>query len=271
MGRTGATAADAGTGLTTVRRRPPTPSSDRQRTTSPSGPSLRPPVAAVAGFGPSALATPANAVTAARLLAAPVVVIMVVVSGPSWAAFAVAFLVAASDGLDGWLARRQGPTRSGAFIDPLADKIAVLGVLAVVAARGEISWVPVAVIAAREVAMSVYRSVVGRRGVSIPARRSAKVKTVVQLLAGGLCLVPPLAHHHTLLAAVVWLAVLLTVVSGAQYLVDGGRLARHGLSQPGTHPGRTQVAPADHATPVPGLAEGPMGAARPDSPRTGAR
>lgn len=177
------------------------------------------------GFGPTALATPANAVTAARLLAAPVVVLMVAVAGPSWPAFAVGALVAASDGLDGWLARRQGPTRSGAFIDPLADKVVVLGVLGAVAARGEIGWLPVALIAAREVSMSIYRSVMARRGVSIPARRSAKAKTVVQLIAGGLCLMPPMATHHLLLGAVLWLAVVLTVVSGAQYLVDGRRAA----------------------------------------------
>lgn len=210
----------------------------------------------VAGFGPSALATPANAVTAARLLAAPVVVVMVAVAGPSWPAFAVAFMVAASDGVDGWLARRQGPTRSGAFIDPLADKIAVLGVLAVVAARGEISWVPVAVIAAREVAMSIYRSVMGRRGVSIPARRSAKAKTVVQLLAGGLCLMPPMAVHHNVLAAVVWVAVVLTVVSGGQYLVDGRRV---GSPRGPVAPGNGTLAGAAE---VPGVVPG--------SPRTGA-
>ncbi|HXW34459.1 MAG TPA: CDP-alcohol phosphatidyltransferase family protein, partial [Acidimicrobiales bacterium] len=61
-------------------------------------------------FGPSALATPANAVTLARLLAAPVIVVMVALWGPSWIAFGVAFAVAATDGLDGWIARRQGTT-----------------------------------------------------------------------------------------------------------------------------------------------------------------
>ena len=95
-----------------------------------------------AGFGPTALATPANAVTVARLAVAPVVVVMVAVSGATWAAFVLAFVVGVTDGLDGWLARRQGPTRSGAFIDPLADKVVVVGLLAAVAARGEVTWVP---------------------------------------------------------------------------------------------------------------------------------
>lgn len=182
------------------------------------------------GFGPTALATPANGVTVARLLATPVVVVMVAVSGPTWPALVVALAIGLTDGLDGWLARRQGPTRSGAFMDPLADKVIVLGLLAVVAARSEVSWAPVAVIAAREVGMSVYRSVMGRRGVSIPARPLAKLKTLVQGLAAAACLVPPLAAHHGALDAGLWVAAAFTVVSGVQYLVDGRRAVTGGPS-----------------------------------------
>ncbi len=174
-------------------------------------------------FGPSALATPANALSAARLLAAPVVVAMVVVWGPGWPELAVAFVVAATDGLDGWIARRQGATRSGAFLDPLADKAIVLGLLGAVAARGEVSWVPVGLIALREVAMSVYRAAVARKGVSIPARRSAKAKTLVQDIATGMCLVPELASRHEVLGVALWVAVALTLLTGFQYLQDGRR------------------------------------------------
>ena len=78
---------------------------------------------------------PANAVTIARLLAAPVFVVMIVVWGATWFNFAVGFIVAASDGLDGYIARRQGTTRSGAFLDPLADKALVLGALVTLASR----------------------------------------------------------------------------------------------------------------------------------------
>ena len=73
-------------------------------------------------FGPSALVTPANAVTVARLLAAPVYVVMLVVWGASWINVVVGLVLAGSDGLDGYMARRHGTTRSGAFLDPLADK-----------------------------------------------------------------------------------------------------------------------------------------------------
>ena len=98
----------------------------------------------VSTFGPSALNTPANAITVARLLATPVLVVMIVVHGPGWAPFGVALAIGLTDGVDGWLARRQGTTRSGAFLDPLADKAAVVGALCAVAAKGEVSWLPVA-------------------------------------------------------------------------------------------------------------------------------
>jgi CDP-diacylglycerol---glycerol-3-phosphate 3-phosphatidyltransferase len=177
-------------------------------------------------FGPSALITPANAVTFARLLATPVLVAMIAATGPGWGPFAVAFAIGLTDGVDGWIARRQGATRSGAFLDPLADKAAVVGALCALAGRGEVSWWPVAVIAAREVGMSLYRVVVARRGVSIPARPSAKVKTLVQGVAVLLCLAPSVAPHTRVLEVALWVAVVFTVVTGAQYVADGRRAAR---------------------------------------------
>jgi CDP-diacylglycerol---glycerol-3-phosphate 3-phosphatidyltransferase len=177
-------------------------------------------------FGPSALLTPANGITVARLLATPAVVVMVAMRGAGWWPFAVAFTIGATDGVDGWLARRQGTTRSGAFLDPLADKAVVLSLLFVLAAKGEFSWLPVALVAVREVGMSAYRAVAGRRGISIPARTSAKVKTLVQGIAILLALAPPVASHRWVLTVAVWVAVAFTVVTGAQYLVDGRRAAR---------------------------------------------
>jgi CDP-diacylglycerol---glycerol-3-phosphate 3-phosphatidyltransferase len=174
-------------------------------------------------FGPSALMTPANGITVARLLATPVVVAMVAMHGAGWVPFAVAFTIGATDGVDGWLARRQGTTRSGAFLDPLADKAVVLSLLFVLAAKGEFSWLPVSLIAARELGMSIYRAVAGRRGISIPARTSAKVKTLVQGIAILLALAPSVATHPVVLSVAVWVAVAFTLVTGMQYLVDGRR------------------------------------------------
>jgi CDP-diacylglycerol--glycerol-3-phosphate 3-phosphatidyltransferase len=176
-------------------------------------------------FGPGALATPANAITLARLGLTPVWLAVVVARGPSWSAFLVGFVLAATDGFDGWVARKQGATRSGAFLDPLADKFLVVGGLWALVVQGSLWWLPVVLITAREVVISVYRSLMGRRGVSIPARLWAKVKTVVQEAAIGVALLPMLAAHNGIAPAVLWVAVVLTLVTGAQYLLDGRKAA----------------------------------------------
>ena len=75
--------------------------------------------------------TPANALTLSRILLAPPLFFLVLQAdetrGASWAALALGFAVGLSDHYDGTLARRQGTTRSGAFLDPLADKVVVIG------------------------------------------------------------------------------------------------------------------------------------------------
>jgi CDP-diacylglycerol---glycerol-3-phosphate 3-phosphatidyltransferase len=172
-------------------------------------------------FGPSALATPANAVTAGRVAATPVLVAAILGSGPSWFTFALWAVLAGSDGLDGYLARRQGTTRSGAFLDPLADKILVLSAMYSLVAESIFWWLPIVIITVREIAISGYRSVMGKRGVSIPARPSAKAKTFVQAVAIGLALMPLFEDEPQVAVTVLWIAVVLTVVSGVQYLLDG--------------------------------------------------
>jgi CDP-diacylglycerol--glycerol-3-phosphate 3-phosphatidyltransferase len=178
-------------------------------------------------FGPSALATPANAVTLARLASTPLLLAVVLAAGDdgSWLAVVVWFVLSCTDGVDGWLARRHGTTSSGAFLDPLADKVVVLGAMTVLVLNDVFWWLPVALIALREVAVSAYRSFVGRRGISVPARTLAKAKTVVQDLAVGFALLPLTAEEHPSVAnAFLWFAVVLTVVTGAQYLLDGRRM-----------------------------------------------
>jgi CDP-diacylglycerol--glycerol-3-phosphate 3-phosphatidyltransferase len=176
------------------------------------------------GFGPSALATPANALTITRLFVSPVLFAMLAREYVSWTATALWAVLALTDGLDGWVARRHGATRSGAFLDPLADKVLVLGAMAVLVGTGAFGWLPVVLIGARELGISLYRTYWGRRGLAIPARRSAKVKTVVQELAVTAVICPPLAAHFPWLGeTLLWAAVVLTLVSGAQYVLDGRR------------------------------------------------
>lgn len=173
-------------------------------------------------FGPSALVTPANALTLTRLLVAPVIGVLTVTIGPtSWALWSLWTIFTISDSVDGFVARRHGATRSGAFLDPLADKFLILGALCGLAATGTISVVPLALIAAREIGMSAFRIVEGRRGISVPARPLAKLKTLVQDLAVAAAFFPPIgAKDRDVISAVIWLAVALTLVTGAEYFLQ---------------------------------------------------
>jgi CDP-diacylglycerol--glycerol-3-phosphate 3-phosphatidyltransferase len=73
--------------------------------------------------------------------------------------------------------------------------------------------------------MSIYRAVAVRSGVSIPASRSAKLKTVVQDVAVALAICPGIGDHHLGVARVVlWVAVALTLYSGGEYLKDARRM-----------------------------------------------
>jgi len=193
-----------------------------------------------AGFGPSALATPANAVTLARVAVTPVLLVMIVSGGASWPALVFWIVLSGTDWVDGWLARRQGTTRSGAFLDPLADKFLILGAMFVLVGEGVFWWVPVGLIAVREVAISVYRSWMGRRGISVPARWWAKVKTVVQQVAVALALAPITADRRVPANLWLWAGVGLALVTGAQYLLDARRVGdpAGGLADPSAPRGR---------------------------------
>jgi CDP-diacylglycerol--glycerol-3-phosphate 3-phosphatidyltransferase len=177
-------------------------------------------------FGPSALATPANGVTITRLLLTVPLLVMVLDTGASWGAVSLWIVLCISDGIDGHLARRQGTTRSGAFLDPLADKVLVLGALAALVGQGTFWWVPAALIAVRELTIQAFRSFWGRRGLAVPATSLAKVKTVTQEVAVGLALLPLVDDHALWLAtSVLWAAVALTLVTGVQYVHAGSRAA----------------------------------------------
>ncbi len=172
-------------------------------------------------YGPSALMTPANAVTVIRLLFSPALLVLIVEEPSSWLAVGLWTILAFTDGIDGALARRHGTTRSGAFLDPLADKVLVLGALFALVAADRFSWVPVALIAARELAISLYRMKLARVGLAVPARPLAKAKTVVQEVAVLLALLPLAVDHPGFADVALWVAVGFTLVSGAQYLLDG--------------------------------------------------
>lgn len=188
-------------------------------------------------YGPSALATPANFVTVVRLLSAPVLFAMIADTVATWPNFVFWTLLAATDLVDGLIARRYGTTRSGAFLDPLADKVLVLGAMFALVAADAFPLVPVAIIAARELVISLLRVQLGRQGLAVPARPSAKVKTLVQALAVGAAVMPWLRPYPWIASSLLWAAVILAVVSGAQYLHDGRRAATTMTRPSGDLPG----------------------------------
>jgi len=174
---------------------------------------------------PSAIATWANLVTVARLLVSPVMFAAIDGRKGSWFATALWFVLCMSDLVDGSLARRHGATRSGAFLDPLADKVLVLGAMFTLVQR-DVFWIlPVVIIAARELVIQLYRTFVGAKGVSVPATRLAKWKTFAQQSAVGFAVLPLTASRATWAwQASLWIAVGLTVYTGADYLIRAQRV-----------------------------------------------
>ncbi len=179
-------------------------------------------------YGETALLTPANLMTFFRLGVSPVFIYLLIFHRTSWWTILIGFLAAASDYFDGIVARRYGTTTSGAYLDPLADKIIVLGGLyALILSRhtnlhGFI--VPAIIITLREVWMSVHRSRAAKVGISIPAVKIAKWKTFVQDWAIAFCVLPYFCHHFVYAYVTIWIAVVMTVYTGWRYYVDGKAL-----------------------------------------------
>lgn len=172
-------------------------------------------------FGQTAILTRANVVTITRLVFTFPVLALMLDEGSSWLTFGGWFALSVADGLDGWLARRDGTTRSGAFLDPLADKFLVLGGFVVLAVNGDFAWLPVGIVAAREVGISLYRSAAGRRGISLPARQLGKWKAVFQFLAVGFVLLPWTADLGWFHDVMLWTAVAISLVSAIDIIRQG--------------------------------------------------
>ena len=173
----------------------------------------------------TAIVTWANMVTVGRVLASPFLFMLIPDDGRgSYVALAVWIILCSSDGFDGYLARKHGITRSGAFLDPLADKILVLGAMFTLVSRDVLWMVPVLIIATREIIVSLYRVFVGSKGVSMPASKTAKFKTFSQQLAVGFALAPFSVIDQTwTFTILIWIAVALTLLSAAQYAVKAIR------------------------------------------------
>jgi CDP-diacylglycerol--glycerol-3-phosphate 3-phosphatidyltransferase len=131
----------------------------------------------------------------------------------------IVFAVAAvSDSLDGYLARRHKRVTSfGQFLDPLADKLLVgAALVTLVAFRDFPAWAAI-VIVIREVAVSLLRIAAVGRGRSLPANLVGKLKTAIQIPTVMIWLLPRQDEVAIVQDLVLWLAVVLTVVSGVMY------------------------------------------------------
>ncbi|HSK90037.1 MAG TPA: CDP-diacylglycerol--glycerol-3-phosphate 3-phosphatidyltransferase [Euzebyales bacterium] len=169
----------------------------------------------------------ANAMTALRVVLVPIIVFLLLTGTSAARGWALVLFVIASltDTADGWLARRQAQvTRWGKLADPAADKILVLGVLAVLVWLGDIQWWVLGVIAVREIAVTVQRQILLRQDLVMSASIWGKLKTVSQLIAISLVIAPIIPRG--LADAAVYVAVLLTIGSGLDYAVRGARRLR---------------------------------------------
>jgi CDP-diacylglycerol--glycerol-3-phosphate 3-phosphatidyltransferase len=162
-----------------------------------------------------------NVLSIGRIALIPIVVVLLGSDDQEtrWVAFVVFAVGALSDLVDGYLARRHAmSTPVGAWLDPLSDKLFVIVPAAVLSINGEFPWWATAVIVLREVAVSLLRWRLDQRGVSMPASRAGKAKTFSQVSAVGLTIAPLPASYDPLVMAVVVAAVVLTVLSGIEYL-----------------------------------------------------
>ena len=135
----------------------------------------------------------ANAITLARALAAPFIVLLAVqADGPSAAAAVLFVVAAASDALDGYVARSRGlVTDIGTLLDPFVDKLLICSALGAVAASGRVGLWVVLTVLAREVGVTWMRSMARQRGVLLGALPMGKAKMGLQCVTVVVLLVAP--------------------------------------------------------------------------------
>ncbi|MBM4277140.1 MAG: CDP-diacylglycerol--glycerol-3-phosphate 3-phosphatidyltransferase [Deltaproteobacteria bacterium] len=164
-----------------------------------------------------------NGVTAIRILAIPVILLLLYTTGKTFQIItAIVFLlVSLTDTLDGYLARRwKMVTTLGKFLDPLADKLLIVtALIALISARGIPSWM-VIVIVGREIAVTGLRGIAISEGIVISSSLIGKYKTAFEmtsiffLILGGSYLG---IDFHLVGMILLWVALVLAVLSGIDY------------------------------------------------------
>lgn len=175
-----------------------------------------------------------NALTALRILLVPVLIVLFIVpqtDAVRWWAAMVFVVASITDLLDGAIARSRGLVTSfGKIADPIADKALTGTALIGLSLLGELTWWITIVIIVREIAVTLMRFWVIGHGV-IPASRGGKAKTLAQVIAITMYLMP-LEGWWTIASQIAMgIAVMLTIVTGIDYAVRA-RALRH--QAPGT-------------------------------------
>jgi len=176
-----------------------------------------------------------NVLTVSRILAIPVVLGFIMLGGPlgNWLAFSAYTYACITDFFDGYLARAwHQQSAFGRFLDPIADKLLVAGVLFMLVGVESISAMhilPAAVILCREILVSGLREFLAEARVGLPVSLLAKWKTTIQMLALGFLIVgnvgPDFGFATTWEIGIygLWIAAVITIVTGYDYLRAGLR------------------------------------------------
>jgi CDP-diacylglycerol--glycerol-3-phosphate 3-phosphatidyltransferase len=174
--------------------------------------------------------SPADQLTVARALSVPIVIVLYAwdFHGHAYWATAVFCVSMTTDWLDGRLARRHGRSSPlGSLLDPIADKVLVLGALVMLVGLGVVPAWMTATIVVREVLITGLRQAAIERGIVIAARDLGKLKTWAQAIAAGL---GGFAAAGAWSDDVAWwgmlVAVVLTAVSGLDYARSAPALFR---------------------------------------------
>ena len=172
-----------------------------------------------------------NLLTLSRILAIPLVVATFYLTGDyaRWFGCALFSAAALTDWLDGHMARRWAQqSELGRFLDPIADKLLVSATLLMLTATGRLSAgavLPALVILCREILVSGLREYLAELRVGMPVSRLAKWKTAIQMVAIGVLIVgnagPALLPVAAIGEMLLWVAALLTLVTGYDYLRAG--------------------------------------------------
>jgi CDP-diacylglycerol--glycerol-3-phosphate 3-phosphatidyltransferase len=183
-----------------------------------------------AGVSQVSNANIANLITVVRILVAPVSVWLVVMDDGAdgvarWFAGLLFVAAIATDGIDGALARRRNLiTNTGILLDPIADKVLIVGALGALWWVGELPLWVVLVIVVRELGITVLRFVALSDRV-IPASRGGKLKTIVQAVTLSSWLIPTWVILGSWVFVLNWVlmagVVVITTWSGLDYLVKG--------------------------------------------------